>query len=316
MHIYMAAVYSNSYMPGMNRYVKLNEREREIVENLPHILESWHYVGKQSFVDHMRNNGAKVFLDSGAFSAFTLGVELRPVDYCEYIMRNQDILRNEEGNIMASVLDGIGDPLQTYRNQLEMEDRMKGCGIRPLPCFHAGEDERYLEYYVAKYDYITLGGMVGSSTKQLMVWLDRVWDRYLTDGAGKPKVKVHGFGITAVPIMEAYPWYSCDSSSWIQSAAFGSIVMPGLSKNNPAMPISVSEKSPSRHVAGQHATTLSQVEVDHVFATLEQQGFTYERLSSIYESRAAYNLWAFGVVNTLIDASNSNQFKGRVQELF
>lgn len=317
--IYMAAVYTNSYMPGMNRYVKLTEREREIVETLPHILESWHYVGKQSYVDHMRRCEAKVFLDSGAFSAYTLGVTLSAKDYCDYIARNRDIIRIEDGAVMASVLDGIGDPLQTYRNQLEMEARFReehGLNIRPLPCFHAGEDERYLEWYVANYDYITLGGMVGSSTKQLMVWLDRIWDRYLTDGAGRPKIKVHGFGITAVPIMEAYPWYSCDSSSWIQSAAFGSIIMPGASQKNPAMPLSVSEKSPSRHDFGQHISTLSPIEMDYVYKLLEDNGFTYERLSTVYESRAAYNLWAFGVVNAIINAANSERFKAHVRELF
>jgi hypothetical protein len=320
MHIYMAAVYSNSYMPGMNRYVKLNERERGIVETLPHILESWHYVGKQSFVDHMRNNKAQIFLDSGAFSAFTLGVELKVEDYVDYIYRNWDIIRGEgPGNMMASVLDGIGDADKTYKNQMEMEYLFRtkyGVDWRPLPCFHAGEPEHYLEEYVRNYDYITLGGMVGVSTKQLMIWLDRIWNGYLVDGSGRPKIKVHGFGITAVPIMKAYPWYSCDSSSWIQSAAFGSVIMPRA--NSPAMawPINVSEKSPSRHDAGQHATTLTPPEIDYVFRTLEEQGFTYERLSTIYESRAAYNLWAFGVINTLVDAARSEKFKARVQELF
>lgn len=320
MHIYMAAVYTNSYMSGMNRYVKLNDREREIVNGLPHILESWHYVGKQSYVDHMRRLGAKVFLDSGAFSAHTLGVELKVEDYVDYIARNWDIIRGEgPGNMMASVLDGIGDAHKTYQNQMEMERIFRekySVNWRPLPCFHAGEPESYLEYYVQNYDYITLGGMVGSSTQQLMIWLDRMWEKFLTDGAGRPRVKVHGFGITAVPIMEAYPWYSCDSSSWIQSAAFGSIVMPGVSRKNPAMPLSVSEKSPSRHDAGQHATTLSQPEIDYVFRLLEEQGFTYERLSTIYESRAAYNLWAFGVINTLMNANESEKFRQRSAELF
>ncbi len=319
MDIYMAAVYSNSYMPGMNRYVKLTERERDVVTTLPNILESWHYVGKQSFVDHMRKNQARIFLDSGAFSAYSLGVELSVSEYCDYIVRNQDILRVEGNDIMASVLDGIGDPLQTWRNQNEMEMRFKadyGLNLRPLPCFHAGEDERYLEHYVANYEYITLGGMVGSSTKQLMVWLDRIWDRFLTDGAGNPKLKVHGFGITSVPIMNEYPWYSCDSSSWIQSAAFGSVIMPGVSANAPAWPINVSEKSPSRHDANQHMTTLSPVEVDYLFQVLEKNGFTYERLSSVYESRAAYNLWAFGVVNAMINASGNERFKAQVRELF
>lgn len=306
MNVYMAAVYSNSYMPGMNRFVKLTEHEQNLVTQLPHILESWHYVGKQSFVDHMRANDAKIFLDSGAFSAYTLGVELSVEDYCNYISRNRDILRVDGNAVMASVLDGIGDPLQTYRNQLEMEAR----GFRPLPCFHAGEDERYLEWYVQNYEYITLGGMVGSSTKQLCIWLDRIWDRYLTDGSGRPRLKVHGFGITAIPIMERYPWHSCDSSSWIQSAAFGSIVTPSHG------PLSVSTKSPSRHDWGQHVTTLSPVEQDHVLQMLENQGFTLERLSTIYESRAAYNLWAFGVINTMINAQNNEVYRREIQELF
>lgn len=306
MNVFMAAVYSNNYMPGQNRYVKLTDHEKRLVEQLPHILESYHYVGKQRYVDDMRRNAAKVFLDSGAFSAYTLGVDLSVEEYCNYILRNPDIVRVEDGALMASVLDGIGDPLQTYRNQAEMEWR----GVRPLPCFHAGEDERYLEHYVANYEYITLGGMVGSSTKQLSIWLDRVWDRYLVDGSGAPRLKVHGFGITAIPLMERYPWFSCDSSSWIQSAAFGSIVTPLHG------PVSVSEKSPSRHDAGQHVTTLSPIEQDYLFQMLEEQGFTYERLSSVYESRAAYNLWSFGIINAMINASHSEKFKARVQELF
>lgn len=306
MHVYMAAVYSNNYMPGQNRYVKLNDHEKSLVVKIPHILESYHYVGKQAYVDAMRANEAKVFVDSGAFSAYTLGVDIDLPTYCDYIKRNLDIIRIEDGSLMASVLDGIGDPLKTYRNQLHMEQ----LGVRPLPCFHAGEDERYLEWYVKNYDYITLGGMVGSSTKQLCIWLDRIWDKYLTDGSGNARIKVHGFGITAVPIMERYPWYSCDSSSWIQSAAFGSIVTPLHG------PINVSEKSPSRHDAGQHATTLTPIEQDYLFRMLEEQGFTYERLSTIYESRAAYNLWAFGVINTMINAAHSEKFKATVQELF
>ena len=306
MNIFLAAVFSNSYMPGQNRYVKLTEHEQNLVRGIPHILESFHYVGKQKFVDEMRTNAAQIFLDSGAFSAFTLGVHISVEDYCEYIKRNRDIIRIEDNVVMASVLDGIGDPLQTWRNQLEMELR----GAKPLPCFHAGEDERYLEWYVQNYEYITLGGMVGSSTKQLCIWLDRMWDRYLTDGSGRARIKVHGFGITAVPIMERYPWYSCDSSSWIQSAAFGSIVTPNYG------PLSVSEKSPSRHDFGQHLTTLTAIEQDHVLQYLEQQGFTLERLATVYESRAAYNLWAFGVINTMINASHNEKFNERVQELF
>lgn len=307
MNLFLAAVYTNAYKPGQNRYLKLTEHEQALVRNLPNILESYHYIGSQRIVDQMRADNAKVFLDSGAFSAFTLGATIDLPEYCNYINRNRDLWRVEDGDMMCSVLDGIGDPLKTYQNQLAMEQ----LGAKPLPCFHFGEDERYLEWYVANYSYITIGGMVGKPSETLRVWLDRIWEKYMIDGSGRPRLKVHAFGITAVPIMQRYPWYSVDSSSWIQAAAFGSIFTPDWG------PIAVSEKSPSRHDAGRHLTTLTQVEQEAVLTTLEKQGFTLERLSTVYESRAAYNLYAYGVLNAIMNAQNDyGKFTARVQELF
>lgn len=305
MNIYMAAVHSNGYK-HTKRYLNLNDHEKAVVNSLPHLLESYHYVHKQSFVDAIRNSGDKVFIDSGAFSAYTLGVEIDLPTYCRYIQQNEDIIRRDEGTLMASVLDGIGDPQLTYENQLAMERH----GVRPLPCFHAGEDERYLEWYIKHYEYITLGGMVGASTKQLSIWLDRIWDKYLTDGSGNPRLKVHGFGITSVPLMETYPWHSCDSSSWIQAASFGAVITPDYG------PLNVSEKSPSRHVKGQHVVNVTPAEQELLFNMFEQQGFNYERLSQVYESRAVYNLWSFGKVNEYIDRVNKGNFKSPIQELF
>lgn len=310
MKLYTAAVYTNEYVPGMHspiRWDVLNEHERNIVSNLPNILESYHYVWKDKYVKGMREDGAKIFLDSGAFSAYTLGAKIDLPTYVDYIKRNMDIFRVEDGVLMVAVLDGIGDPLETYRNQLTME----ALGVKPMPCFHAGEDERYLEWYIQNYDYISLGGMVGSSTKQLMLWLDRVWDKYLVDGAGKPRLKVHGFGITSIPIMERYPWWSCDSSSWIQAGSFGSIVTPEFG------PIAISDKSPQRHDAGMHLSTLTPAEQDKVLEALERTGFTYERLSTVYQSRMAYNLWAYGVINAMMNAKNDyTKFQAHNQELF
>jgi hypothetical protein len=305
MHIYMAAIHSNGYKHTM-RYEKLNDFEKKIFDKYPHLLESYHYIHKPQYVDAIGSYNDKVFLDSGAFSAYTLGVDIKVEDYCNYIERNNHIVRFEDGVMLASVLDGIGDPLLTYQNQ----KRMEAAGVTPLPCFHAGEDERYLQYYVDNYPYITLGGMVGASTKQLITWLDRMWGNYLINEDGSPKLKVHAFGITSLEIMKRYPWYSVDSSSWIQFASFGNVITPEFGA------IQVSSKSPARFTWGQHYTTFTPIEREKIYNLFLSQGFEYERLATVYESRAAYNVLSFGRINDQLNDRNHTHYKPVRRELF
>ncbi len=310
MLLYLAAVFTNQYMRNQQRYSELTDNEKEIFHGIPNILESYHYVKNQRYVDSMREQGAKVFLDSGAFSAHSLGVSVNIDEYCDYVIRNQDILRVEDGAVMASVLDGIGDPLQTYRNQIYMEKK----GAKPLPCFHFGEDPRYLEFYIANYSYITIGGLVGKAKKDAEVWLDRMFNDHILDGSGRPKLKVHGFGMTSPDLMKRYEWWSVDSSSWIQATAFGSIFTSEYG------PIAVSKDSPSKHVAGRHFTTLTPTERATINAMLEGKGFDYDRLSTVYQSRAAYNANGYIELNQLINdhiAMKGGVFSGtKAMQLF
>ena len=284
MKLYLAGIYTSNFKIGGLLYNRLTENEKRQRESATNLLESFHYIHRQSFVDSIRGDNRKVFLDSGAFSAFTKGVSVDIPKYCEYIKRNKDIIEHVDGDILASVLDGIGDPLKTYQNQLEMER----LGVRPLPCFHYGEDERYLEWYIANYSYITIGGMVPISTPQLKIWLDRIWEKYLTDGAGRPKVRVHGFGLTTVSLMERYPWYSVDSSSWVQIARVG-----GMMLMPEARVINVSNQSPQRRVEGQHIDTLTPPLRQAVEEKLRSCGVDTERMRETYLSRWCYNIWAF-----------------------
>lgn len=305
--IYLAGTCTFGIAYGQSQYEKLLPEEKPFAKDVAHRLESYHYVGKSRKVNEMRAAGVKIFLDSGAFSAHTLGQVISIDEYCRYIHENKDLIRVEDGILMASVLDDIGDEAKTYANQLEMERQ----GVNPLPTFHSGEDERYLEWYVANYEYMSLGGMVGISGKQLQVWLDRVWERYLLDGAGRPKMRVHGFGITSIPLMERYPWYSCDSSSWIQTTSFGGITIPGYGN------LDVSKESPSRHTAGQHLDNLTPIEQQWVFDTIRSHGFDPDRVKDAYLGRATYNIWAYKEIERMI---NEKKAKGHreplVRELF
>ena len=290
MKLYLAGIYAANFGIESNLFRRLTDNEKKQRASVQYILESYHYVYRQSFVDKMRRDGVKIFLDSGAFSAFTKGVEVDMDAYCRYILENQDIIE------VASVLDGIGDPLKTWQNQKRMEE----LGTRPLPCFHYGEDERYLEWYVANYDYITIGGMVPISTPQLLIWLDRIWNKYLVDGSGRPKVKVHGFGLTTLSLMERYPWFSVDSSSWVQIARTGGLMLPK------GRVISVSMHSPSRKVARQHLDTLPEIMTANVVKELEGYGCDVQRAREIYLARWAFNCWSFGQINKLYDSKTSS----------
>lgn len=277
MKIYVAAIYTNNLALHGSMWNRMNEHERGVRRTVRDMLDSYHYVHRQRAVDMMRKDAAKVFLDSGAFSAYSLGATIDLEKYCEYILANRDII------VEASVLDGIGDPLKTWQNQRRMEQ----LGTKPLPCFHYGEDERYLEHYVASYPYITLGGMVPVSTEQLIPWLDRMWNRYLTDKDGLPKLKVHGFGLTRNVLLRRYPWYSVDSSSWIQSARTGGVVLRGLRN------INISFDSPRRKEFGQHINTLTPIERERVVAEIRGRGYDETRLSELYVSRYIFNMQTY-----------------------
>ena len=306
MKLYLAGLYTSNFHKESQLYARLTEREKAARDGVRYYLESYHYIHKQAYVDKIRADGVKVFLDSGAFSAFTKGVDVDIRGYCDYIKRNLDIIENVDGALCASVLDGIGDPLKTWQNQMAMEQM----GVRPLPCFHYGEDERYLEWYIENYDYITLGGMVRISTPQLFHWLDRIWDKYLTDGSGRPRLKVHGFGLTTQSLMERYPWFSVDSSSWVQIAANGRILVPGLG----AMPVSLKHPSAKQH--NRHLNTIPDLQREGLVKRITEQGFDIERLQVEYVSRWTYNCWAFTHINENLLNTMPSTFQNEQMELF
>lgn len=254
----------------------------ELADQYPWFLESYHYVGKGTrSTDKIRYDGIKIFLASGAFSMLTKGIEVNMQEYVDFIKNNKDIIE------VASVLDSIGDPQLTLDNQKTLEDM----GVDILPCFHYGEPVKYLEYYLENYKYITIGGMVPISTPQLKIWLDQIWDNYLTDTNGWPIVKVHGFGLTALSLIERYPWFSVDYTIWVLASKFGSIFYPTPSK--PEGKLVISNRSPKIKTDDMHYRTLSPSQRKSIDSRFKRLGYTSEELSSIYWKRDLYNVGFF-----------------------
>jgi hypothetical protein len=186
----------------------------------------------------------ELFLDSGAFSAFTQGVTIDIQEYISFIKKHLDII-----SVYAN-LDVIGDAKGTLWNQKIMER----AGLKPLPCFHYGEPLKYLDYYLSHYEYLALGGMVPIPNSELAGWLDNLFSSRICSSDGLPKVKVHGFGLTSLKLMLRYPWYSVDSTSWVVTGRLGSVYVPKPWAHSleEVWKVSVSNRSPNRAEAGTH----------------------------------------------------------------
>ena len=281
MRLYIAGLYTSNFDLAGGIYLPSSEGAKRLRENVSWFLESYHYIHKGKYVERMRRDKVRIFLDSGAFSAFSLGAVIDIAAYAEFVKEHQDIIE------MASVLDAIGDAEGTYKNQVELERR----GAEVLPCFHYGEPWDICEYYVRNYEYITIGGMVPIPNAKLEPWLDELWDRVLTDKDGYARTKVHGFGQTSGKLMLKYPWYSVDSSSWIQMAAHGNIILPELFTS-----IAVSERSPNRKQFGAHYDTMPEESKAYIRALLEFYGLTLEEVREGHRSRWALNCFTFDLV--------------------
>lgn len=151
----------------------------------------------------------EVFADLGAYSAMTQGGSVDVLEYAEWVKRWSHWF-----SVYANV-DAIGDAKGTRENQ----ERLESLGLNPLPVFHTGESFDVLEWYLERYPYMALGGMVPYAIhpEKLIPWIVKCFK--LAGG----RTVFHGFGCTTWDIIKAIPWYSVDSSTWGTGFRFGKV---------------------------------------------------------------------------------------------
>lgn len=154
----------------------------------------------------------KPFLDSGAFSAFTLGAKISLSDYIQFIHRTKELWS------LYANLDVIGDYKATRTNQEIMEKE----GLNPLATFHYKSPIEELDRILERYNHIALGGLVPIAIRrgELENWLDYCFARIVKKN---PLPKVHGFGVNSLWALKKYPFYSVDATSWKQGGRYGRI---------------------------------------------------------------------------------------------
>lgn len=243
----------------------------------------------------------KLFIDSGAYTAFTKG---RVVDVDEYISYINSISPTLYCFAQVDHITGKGETKDdtarlSWENFLYMRTRVEE-PHKLVPIFHQGEDLKWLsnmlEYSdnIGRLDYIGFGAMVGTGVtrEDKCSFFDRAFS--VIERSSNPNVKVHAMGMTSLPLLELYPFYSADSTSWIMQAATGSIFTPwGL--------IDVSDKA---KFDKSNALNMAPGFVQELRDWLRGIGFTLEEVRDSYRPRTICNLIA------LTDWARNYKYRG------
>lgn len=157
-----------------------------------------------------------IFLDSWGFSIRNRGLNLSIDDYVEYVKKfgkYYEIIANMDTN----------DTKETLHNQRRLE---KETWHKILPVYHRSElkswDKDLLKYYCQNYDFVALGWVA-------WIWMSKAEKRYYLDFSFKTameyKTKLHWFWITSYSELLRYPFYTIDSTSWLQWVKFNKFMV-------------------------------------------------------------------------------------------
>jgi len=268
-----------TYLAGTSVSNPADEKRLQTLFQAGHKLHSYYHCKdgfeKNWFIMNTKNK-VELFLDSGAFSAWTQKIEINIDDYIEFIKQHKDVI-DVYANLDVIGIGGKQPNQLTAKRTLENQKIMEAAGLSPLPCFHFGEPTRYLKRYIRDYNYIALG-VAGNVGRKLIPWLNDCFSKYICDEKGFPKVKIHGFAVTSLPLMLRYPWYSVDSTSWVVTGRMGSVYIPRYRSgkwiyDENSWKIAVSNRSPNTKEAGKHIETLPPTEKQIALDYIHNKGY-------------------------------------------
>lgn len=177
----------------------------------PRALISYAYLQGHPSLDRYRS--FDLVLDSGAFTAWSLGISIDMRRYADFIKREAENITH------AVALDVIGDWKASARNYDRLRDLLDGA-VEMLPIWHLGSPLSEMTRLCREYEYVAIGGAVphAKTPKRLMQHL--LPAHKIARDAG---VRLHGLGITGRTAMHRLPWTSVDSSSWVSAHRFGAL---------------------------------------------------------------------------------------------
>jgi hypothetical protein len=174
---------------------------------------------------YVEGDPRQVFLDSGAFTFLTKRPDVDKKEMERYLADYVDYVRTWLASPRARALyayatfDYTRDPAVVYSVTM----RLRKMGLEPMPVWHCVADPQWLERYM-KEGFKLIGiGFLGTGDqlnragrKQFLRMAFHLAERY--------DVRLHGLGMSGSEVL-SHPWASVDSTTWIQSAFRGGILM-------------------------------------------------------------------------------------------
>lgn len=249
------------------------------------------------------NYSDRLFIDSGAFSVAHNGKTVDIDQYIEYINNRPDIpIFVELDEIPFPVLNSTTAKQcseGSWKNYLYMKERVTtDCYL--LPLYHFGEPKEGLRRILNTEvngklpEYIGIGGRHGVSTKLQDKYFHEIFS--IIQASKNPNVKVHAFGMTVLNLLEKYPFYSADSTTWLQLGINGNI----NTKSRGIVTISERGKHNKDNAANLPADVRQAVEKE-----LAEYGYTFEEVATNYKARLKFN------IDIMLEWAKNYQYKGK-----
>lgn len=185
-------------------YVADSKKNAEVLSEVgcKNVLTSYFFTKKIGDIkDFKKKLGfEKVMVDSGAFSAFTLGEEINLEEYVRYLLQNEDYIDT------AIILDVIGNEKETIENYKYMVKK----GVKNLMCVLQGNLwsslRSFLKAGMPKDQYIGIGNAEW--------YKKRGFDQERDMMNIASRYKVHGLAKGSYDHFKSSKFESIDSSSW------------------------------------------------------------------------------------------------------
>jgi hypothetical protein len=195
----------------------------------PHILASFAYYKVMDVFEYEPRN---LILDSGAFTAWSVGKEVNLNDYADFADRfpkavvvNLDVIPGEKGRSSTPKERHEG-----MRQSIRNADFLRSRGLRVMEVFHQDEPLEFLDELC---DRLPPGDILGISPRNdVHVGLRIEWQKsvlkHLLRRYKKPSKipRCHGLAATSRSMLEAFPYFSADSSTWKTAPRYGSLRGP------------------------------------------------------------------------------------------